>query len=339
MKRNIGLLSVLVVLMVFLAACGSSGNNEAGKTNTPAAGTNDTASDPAASSQGSEKAEEPSERTIEYLGKTYTVPGKAERIVLAGSIEAHEDALVLDVHPIGAVTNAGKFPERFAAITDQAESIGEKREPNFETILKLKPDVILGTSKFPEETMEQLNKIATTIPVSHIATDWEANILLLGELTGKKDKAEEEIAKYKADIDSAKLTLADKLKGKQVAAIRVRAGELYMFAPSVFVNPVLYDDLGIEVPATVAASKSQEAISVEQLATMNPDYLFIQFSEEENVDTKNALQDVLDNPIVKAVTAVKENHVYVNIIDPLAEGGPAWSRTQFLKAMLEQLKD
>jgi iron complex transport system substrate-binding protein len=333
MRKGLGLGCVLLFLMVVVAACGGNKNNEAASTTaaskTPAAS--------ASSETVVEPSETPSERTIEYLGETYTVPGNVERIVITGSIEAHEDALVLDVHPVGAVTFAGAFPERFASITDQAESIGEKREPNFETILKLKPDVILGTSKFPEETNEKLKKIATTIPVSHIATNWEANLLLLGELSGKQEQAAQAITKYKAEAEAAKLTLADKLKGKQVAAVRIRAGEIFTFDPSVFVNPILYNDLGLDVPATIAASKSQEAISIEQLAVMNPDYLFIQFSTEENVDTQNALQDVLDNPIVKAIHASKEDHVFVNVIDPLAEGGPAWSRTNFLAAALELL--
>lgn len=330
MKKFISLTSVLVLLMVILAACGDkNAANESSNAPTES---------PAGTEQPAATSEAPTERVVEYLGESYTIPANVERIVITGSIEAHEDALVLDVHPVGAVTLSGKFPERFATITDQAESIGEKIEPNFETILKLKPDVILGSTKFPAETVEQLNKIAPTISISHVATNWEANLLLLGELTGKKEKAEQEISKYKSDLESAKLTLSDILNDKQVVAIRVRAGQMFTYAPSVFLNPILYEDLGLSVPEAIAASKSQEAISFEQLAVMNPDYLFIQFSADENPDAKNALQDVLDNPIIKKITASKEDHIYVNIIDPLSEGGPAWSRTQFLKAMMEKLK-
>jgi iron complex transport system substrate-binding protein len=94
-------------------------------------------------------------RTIRYLDKEYTVPAKTERIVITGSLEAMEDALVLGVKPVGAMTVGGKFPDMFAAITDAAESIGEKQQPNVETILKLKPDVILSTTKFPPDVSEK----------------------------------------------------------------------------------------------------------------------------------------------------------------------------------------
>lgn len=330
MKKLWGIISIIALLTVIVTGCGS--NNT----------TNQSASIPAdqtaaSTEQSAPTAEEPTERTIEYLGETYTVPANVERIVITGSIEAHEDALVLDVHPVGAVSFSGQFPERFASILDQAQSIGEKTEPNFETILSLKPDVILGTTKFPEEVVEQLKKIAPTILVSHIATDWEANIQMLGELTGKTAQAEEAIANYKTKIESAKSTLTDKLQDKEVVALRVRSGKLFMYPSTVFYNSFLYGDLGLKIPETITAVKAQEALSIEQLAAMNPDYLILQSATDENADNQNALQELLDNPIIQQITAAKEDHIYVNLVDPLSEGGPAWSRINFLDALLDKL--
>ena len=48
-------------------------------------------------------------RTIEYLGESYEVPEKVERIVVTGAMEAMEDMVVLDVHPVGAIAIGGKF--------------------------------------------------------------------------------------------------------------------------------------------------------------------------------------------------------------------------------------
>lgn len=330
MKKLWGIISIIALLTVIVTGCGSN-NTTNQSTSTPADQT------AASTEQSAPTAEEPTERTIEYLGETYTVPANVERIVITGSIEAHEDALVLDVHPVGAVSFSGQFPERFASILDQAQSIGEKTEPNFETILSLKPDVILGTTKFPEEVVEQLKKIAPTILVSHIATDWEANIQMLGELTGKTAQAEEAIANYKTKIESAKSTLTDKLQDKEVVALRVRSGKLFMYPSTVFYNSFLYGDLGLKIPETITAVKAQEALSIEQLAAMNPDYLILQSATDENADNQNALQELLDNPIIQQITAAKEDHIYVNLVDPLSEGGPAWSRINFLDALLDKL--
>ncbi|KWX71295.1 ABC transporter substrate-binding protein [Paenibacillus jilunlii] len=342
MKRSFWIAGLVVLFVLVLTACGGNDRNSqtaksaatgGAAANASTTGTAEAAQEPSSSPAAAESGT----RTIEYLGEQYTVPAKAERIVITGSMEAMEDALVLDVHPVGAITFGGAFPERFAAITDKAESIGEKTEPNFETILKLKPDVILGTTKFKPEVVEQLKKIAPLVQVSHIASNWEANLNLLAELTGKQEQAQAAIAGYQADLDSAKAQLGDKLKDKKVVALRIRAGQVFIFPAAVFVNPILYNDLGLTVPAEVEAAKAQEAISVEQLAAMNPDILFLQFAADENAETATALEELQNNPIIQKINAMKNDKTFVNVIDPLAEGGPAWSRVQFLKAAVEQL--
>ncbi|TMV09423.1 AraC family transcriptional regulator [Paenibacillus thermoaerophilus] len=260
-----------------------------------------------------------------------------ERIVITGSLEAMEDALALGVKPVGGITVGGKFPGMFAEITGSTQPIGEKAQPDIEAILKLKPDVILSTTKFPAEVGDKLVKIAPTIPVSHVSTDWEANLRLLAELTGNEAKAEQILQKYKADLENAKKQLGEKLKDKKVVIVRIRAGNIMIYHDDIFFNPSLYADLGLTVPEQVKAAKSQEVISLEKFSEMNPDYIFVQFSEDENADKPKALEDLQNNPIWKSLNAVKNNRVFVNVVDPLAQGGTAWSKVQFLKAAIENL--
>jgi len=276
-------------------------------------------------------------RVITYLGESYEVPAKVERIVITGSMESMEDALVLAVNPVGAISVGGEFPEMFAPVVGEAQSIGEKTQPDLEAIVKLEPDVILGSSKFPEETMEKLKLIATTFPVSHISTNWGANLELLGELTGKEKEAKEAIEAYNQKIEESKGKLAETVKDKTVVAIRIRQGNLFIYPEAVFFNPVLYTDLGIAVPAPVQLAKAQENISLEQFTELNPDYIFVQFSLDENADNPKALEDLEANPIWSSITAVKEGKVFVNVVDPLAQGGTAWSKAAFLDAVVESL--
>lgn len=341
--KKISFYAMLVLMLVMLAACGQASDTNDSET---ASGTSETT--PAASEQPAETdttetdtTETDSEgetRTVTYLGEEYTLPANVEKIVVTGAMEAMEDALVLDVPLTGAIEVGGEFPERYASITEGATSIGAKQEPNFETILSLKPDVILGTTKFKPEVVEQLKKIAPLIQVSHISTDWEANLNLMGELSGKQDEAAKVIEDYKAEAEAAKAELGTKLEGKNVMAIRIRGGEMYVYPQDVFFNPVLYSDLGLTVPDAVAAAKAQELITVEQFAEINPDYVFLQFADAENADKLTALEDIQNNPIIQKTNAFKDGHVYTNIIDPLSEGGPAWSRTNFLTAAVAELK-
>jgi len=330
MKKKFLFISFIALFMLILAACGE-------KKAVEKESSTDTPKEEEVTQTKEESTNENGTRTIEYLGESYEVPEKVERIVVTGAMEAMEDMVVLDVHPVGAIAIGGKFPELYASVTDKAESIGEKIKPNFEKILELNPDVILGSTKFPEEIQSKLEKIAPTILVSHISTNWESNLNLLAELTGKQADAEKILSTYKAEIEAAKSTLTEKLQDQKVAAIRIRGGQAYVYPKEVFLNAVLYGELGLAVPNEVAKAKSQEAISVEQLADMNPDYLFVQFSTDENADAPNALEDFKKNPIIQNITAFKNDRVFVNVLDPLMEGGPAYSRIKFLEAIQQNL--
>ena len=277
----------------------------------------------------------PAAHKITYKGKVYTVPVKTSNIVITGAVEALEDALVLNFKPKGALTVGGEFPSIFSKITSGVQPIGEKAEPDLEAILKLKPDIILSSTKFPAETNEKLAKIATTIPVSHIATDWMDNLKLLAALTGKQKEATTAILKYQNELKAAKVKLTPKLKDKKVMAIRIRTGSLFLYPQDIFFNRSLYADLGATVPKEVQQAKAQQNISLEAFAAINPDYLFVQFSADENKDNPKALEELQKNPIWKSLKAVKNGNVYVNLVDPLAQGGTAYSKFSFLEALMK----
>lgn len=272
---------------------------------------------------------------ITYKGKVYTVPAKTDNIVITGALEAMEDALVLNFKPKGMITVGGKFPALFSKISTGVKGIGEKTEPDFEAILKIKPAVILSSTKFPAETNEKLAKIATTIPVSHIATDWMDNLKLLAALTGKQKESTQAIVKYQNELKVAKTKLAPKFKDKTVVAVRIRSGSLFLYPKDVFFNRSLYADLGAAVPKEVQSVKAQQNISLEAFAAINPDYLFVQFSKDENADNPKALEELQKNAIWKSLKAVKSGNVYVNLVDPLAQGGTAYSKFSFLEALMK----
>lgn len=273
-------------------------------------------------------------RTITHLGKEYEIPEKAERIVIVGAMESFEDSLVLDLHPVGASTIGGDFPEVFTDVVKEAEPIGEKTEPNLDIILQLKPDVILVSTKFPDETKEKLKKLAPMVEISHISTDGIENLKTLADITGKKEEAEQAIEEYNQKLAKTKEELSD-LEDLNVLAIRIRGGELYVYPDDVFLNLVIYHEFGLPIPDVIKQAKAQEAISLEKLSEVDPDVIFVQNAEAQNED--QLLKDVEDNPIWQSLSAVKEDKVFVNTIDPILEGGPIYSRGLLLDAIKENL--
>ncbi|WP_219375946.1 iron-hydroxamate ABC transporter substrate-binding protein [Bacillus mycoides] len=319
MNKKLFTLGMVTVLSVGLAACNSA----------------DKTSGEQKQQTKATETKKDEKRKITYLGKEYTVPAKVDKIATA-SLESMEDAAVLGIKPVGAITVGGKLPGNVAKDLEGAKSIGEKMEPNFETLLQLKPDIITSSTKFPAEAAEKFTKVAPTIPISHVSTDWEENLKLMGELSGKKDKAEKIIKDYKADAEKAKAKIGDKLKDKKVLVIRLRANTLFVYPEGVYFNPVIYKDLGLTAPEQLKNVKAQEKISLEQLAQINPDYVFLQYEASENNKPK-VLEEIESNPIWQSVNAVKEKKVFVNTVDPIAQGGTAWSKTVFLKEAVKNL--
>jgi len=314
-----------VLLALSLAACGTDKAEESTSTNN----TTET-------SVTESQTELAKTQTITYLGEKYELPVEVKNIV-AASLESMEDAAMLGIKPVGVLEVGGKVPAYLASDFEGATLVGNKMEPNAEAILNLDPDVIVGTSKFPEETAEKLNKIQTMIPYSHISTNWKENLTVLAQLAGKEDDAKKIISDYEAKVADAQVKSKEQLADKQVLIIRVRGGVMYIYPAGVYLNPVLYEDLGAPVPEVVTTAKAQAELSLETLAQVNPDAIFLQFEESENKDTPKALEELQKNPIFTSLKASQNNEIYVNTIDPLAQGGTAWSKVKFLDAAAEKL--
>ena len=274
--------------------------------------------------------------TVNYLGQDYSFDKKIENIVLA-SLEGMEDAAALGVKAVGVLDVAGQVPKYLAEDFKDATLVGDKMKPNAEVILGLNPDVIIGSSKFSEEVMAQLNKIAVTLPYSHISANWKDNLLALGEITDKKDEANKLISDYEEKSSKTKEDIENKYKDQDILVIRVRKGLMYVYPADVYLNPVLYTDLGLKIPDIVTQAKAQAELTIETLAEINPSAIFLHFEDSENADTPEALNELLANPIFKSLESTKNNKVFVNTIEPLAQGGTAWSKVRFLDAVVDNL--
>ena len=274
--------------------------------------------------------------TVNYLGQEYSFDKKVENVVLA-SLEGMEDAAALGVKAVGVLEVAGEVPKYLADDFNGAALVGDKKAPNPEAILGLDPDVIIGTSKFSEEVMGQLNKIAVTIPYSHISSNWKDNILALGEITDKADEANKLISDYEAKALEAKEKISNEYKDQDILVVRVRGGIMYVYPADVYLNPVLYTDLGLKVPDIVTQAKAQAELTIETLAEINPNAIFLQFEDSENTDAPEALNQLLANPIFTSLEASKNDKVFVNTVEPLAQGGTAWSKVRFLDAVVGNL--
>jgi iron complex transport system substrate-binding protein len=233
------------------------------------------------------------------------------------------------------MTVGGVFPALFAAITQDAKPIGERMQPNFEAMLQIRPDVILSSDKFPAATTAQMQKIAPVIPMSHYPADDAANLRFLGELTGKQERVEAILEQYRQAVAAARQRLPQAVKDKQVVAIRIRAGSIAIFPANLFLNDILYAELGLPAPEEFKAAKNAELISLERFSAMDPDYIFLQYAASES-PTANVLEELQRNPVWQSMKAVRNNRVFINVVDPLIQGVAVSGKLQFLNAAMEK---
>lgn len=329
--NKFGYLLAASALSLMLAACNSDEADQADAKDETAV------TEEAADTKEEAKVDENATQKVTYLGTEYEVPGKVDTII-AASLEAMEDAVVLDVKPAGVISDDGTtIPSYLEKELAGATVVGNKKEPSAETMLSLNPDVILGISRWDEAQMMNYNKIATTFPYSHISTNWKENLTLLGQLTGKEKEAEQAIAEYEEKLKGAREQIqSSDLKDKKVILIRLRSG-MAVYPETVFLNHSVYADLGFKTPEELNTIEQQTVISHETLAEWNPDIVLIQVENPDDPEKASELQDVLNNDIFKNINAAKNDQVYVNILEPMAQGGTAWSKINFLDAFIENV--
>lgn len=321
MNRVIGVLG-MILLFVALIACSK---NEEVKTSP--------------SSQNDVKEEETN--TITYLGNSYTVPASPEKMLFLNAFELIEDAVVLGIEPYAASTigsDEDPFPSFFGDVTANTIPLLGTSDESLEYVLDLAPDLIISTDMEDPKVLVQLEKIAPVIPTSHYGPDWQANLELLGELTGNTEKAKTIIDKYNQDKQEA-ITYLSSFKEQDVIAIRIRGGEMMVYPKDVFLNDVLYGELALSIPDIVNRVDQQTVISLESLYSANPDYIFIQYDLYENDMDDSILDEFQKSEVWKGLKAVKNNHVFVNAVDPLVMGGGTINgRIRILEAAMKSIK-
>ena len=150
-------------------------------------------------------------RTIPHeIGETQ-ICGHPQKIVVLGP-NLLELLLALDGQPAGIAdyfefhqayyNNPGEqIPYLGSRITTQPANVGQSFTPSIEALLKLKPDLVLG-SEFNEAQYETLSQLAPTLLLEWF--DTQTNLRAVARAIGQPEKAEELIAQIHQQIAIAR---------------------------------------------------------------------------------------------------------------------------------------
>ena len=246
-------------------------------------------------------------RTVtDDLGKEIKIPQKIERAV---SLAPN---LTEDVFAVGAgdrlvgVTTYCNYPEAAKKI----QKIGDTLNPNIETIVALKPQIVLVSTASQLEAFSKTladNGIAVYVTESKSLDDVFKNLIRLGDIFGTQDTAAKVITDLKNRV--ASVTRSDNAKPIRVF-VQISKDSLITVGKQSFITEVVSRAGGESVTANVETAYPN--LSKETALALAPDVIILSDSPD-NQEPNDAFKD---SP------AVKNGKVFKINADLLSRPGP-----------------
>jgi len=308
LKQKLSIIFLAMILAI-LAACGK---------------------DAATSSEPKEAADKPTEVTVKHeLGEAKVKVNPKKVVVFDFGILDTLDKLGVEV----AGVPQKNIPEYLSKYKDSKyTNVGGLKEPDFEAISELAPDVIFISGR-QSASYEEFSKIAPTVYVAVDSTNYvesfKNNMNIVGDIFDKKQEVTEELAKIDESIASIN-EKAKTLDGKSLVVL-VNDGSLSAYGSKSRFG-IIHDVFGLAAAdENIEASTHGQSVSFEYVAEKNPQYLFV-VDRGAAVGGKSSAEKVLDNKLVNGTDAAKNDHIIY--LDPnywYLSGGGLISTAEMIK--------
>ncbi len=243
-------------------------------------------------------------------GRTVTLPNKPERIV-ALSPWAVEILFALDYPPVGRPSSA-VYPEEAL----QVPAHGTSYRLNYERIIALRPDLIIGNDNLHRSFLDQLVSVNAPVLLYDIDSyqDVLEKVTILGQITGQTKQA----AKINSDLETRLSKLTSKLPNKKLTAVvLVGSSEAFSVAKG---NSYIGNQLQILGVDNIGDRGPEHRpgftkLSLEYIAQANPDVIFAVKPAVDPNNPSSALDGYDKNPLWASLSAVQNGRVYE--LDPV----------------------
>lgn len=215
----------------------------------------------------------------------------------------------LDIPVVGVPQmNIPSYLDKY--ISDDYENIGSLKEPDFEKIANIDPDLIIISGR-QSELYDELKKLG---PVVYLGVDhtrylesFQENVKVIGEIFSE----EETIEQVLADIDEqiAELhTMAEDL-GKNGLIILANDDKISAYGESSRFG-IIHDVFGIPpVDTGIEASTHGMNVSFEYVADQDPDLLYV-IDRSAAIGEESAAKNIVENELMKPTKAMQNDDIY-----------------------------
>ncbi|MEM7796053.1 MAG: iron-siderophore ABC transporter substrate-binding protein [Cyanobacteria bacterium P01_C01_bin.118] len=244
-------------------------------------------------------------RTVAHAMGTTKVPTVPQRVVTLDTAPL-DAALALGVKPVGMAIYK-QPPEYLKDKIDGIKVIGDGNQPNLETTLALKPDLLLGSTIGQDQTYDQLSQIAPTVLTegSGRTHDWQKNLQLYAEALGKSETAEQLLQAYQQKVQQ----LQEKIDQPQTLEISVLIVNetIRAYTTGSFSGSILQDIGFSRPPAQADPDGYSLELSAEALDTLDGDYIFLIYSTYRPGGSQK--EDFVTDPLWSQLKAVQQDRV------------------------------
>ncbi|MDP4096894.1 ABC transporter substrate-binding protein [Paenibacillus sp. P96] len=246
--------------------------------------------------------------------ETETETHAADAVIASLSIHITNNLLALGIQPAGSVVG-GDVKDFLPHVADRLNGtakLGVAADPDMESVLALKPDVIYVDQEFGGKDLASYEKIAPTISIDMDSGTWRDHLNRIAQIVGKEAEAKTFIEEYDKKANEVGQMIRSELgEDAKVMAIRMTAKELRVMGMKRPLGPILYEDLKLTPPEGVKqiTDEPYQVISQEVLPDYDADAIFVIISKGE--EAKSKFEELEKNPVWGTLKAVKNKHVYI----------------------------
>ena len=291
MKKKLSIFLLITIIAIFMAACGSNSSSEE-------------------KSNASTEPNETEELTIKhFLGETKVKKNPKKVVVFDFGILDTLDALGIEVAALKR-WYCPSYLEKYN--TDKYENVGSLKEPDFEKINEIQPDLIIISAR-QQDLYKEFQEIAPTIYLGVDTTNYMESFKENTKTIGRIFDKEAEVDAKLAEIDKSIAALNEKTKDMDENALvtLVEDGSVSAYGPASRFG-MIHDVFGVKaVDENIEVSTHGQSVSFEYIVEKDPNYLFVvdRGAVVTTGEGGSSAKQVLENDLIKGTKAYKENHI------------------------------
>lgn len=268
-------------------------------------------------------------RTVKHMNGETVV--KAKPVKIATPYIGFVDYLaVLDEYPIaaqGVTTIIRNFPNLSKRLEGK-KIVDLGTESDMEKLLAAQPDLIIAANDMAEQ-YEKLSAIAPTV-IFPQAGNWRETLLQIAAVIGKEEKAKSVLADFDAKSAAYKTKLVPHSEEPVLFAMYSGKDQFVTWETERF-EP-FYIGLGLK---TVQGAEKGGQLTLESLAALNPDHLFV-INNWQNPVQGGVKEALKDSKVWNSMNAVKNDRVYY-LEDPSLPGPMALAKIDGIEEIMKAM--